>query len=141
MGVELCRKGFSTLKLWTDWDDPSRTENITVLANVISCVLDEALLDRVGTFSFTDSKVDGPLRHQHAVPVNRWERACVHFWDTLFSAPVELSDQDARRLFYLLDDVMKAASRCRAGHVCANMNASLWHHIHEALARETMHIL
>lgn len=101
--------------------------NVDLLANVISCVLDEALLERVGTFMWTDSVPRGSLAYAHAVPVNRWERACLHFWDTLFSTPVDVGPEDRRRLVLLLEDLFKAASRCRAGDVCFLMDRSVWH--------------
>jgi len=104
----------------------SREANVDLLANVVSCVMDEALLDRVGSFMWKDSRPLAPLTYARAVPVNRWERACLHFWDTLFSSPVDVGPEDARSLRLLLEDLMKAASRCRAGDVCLLMDRSAW---------------
>lgn len=104
----------------------AREANVDLLANVVSCVMDEALLARVGTFLWHDSVPKAPLAYSRAVPVNRWERACLHFWDTLFSAPVDVGPEDALTLRLLLEDLMKAASRCRAGDVCFLMDRSVW---------------
>ncbi len=105
---------------------PERAVGVEILANVISCVLDEALLSRVGNFAWTTSKLGGEVRHSPHVSVNRWERACEHFWDTLFTAPVEVSDEDRHTLVMILEDSFKAASRCRAGDVCYLMDHSIW---------------
>lgn len=106
--------------------DGERAQGVEILANVISCVLDEALLSRVGSFAWTTSSVKGDVRHSPQVSVNRWERACEHFWDTLFSTPVEVSDEDRLKLILILEDCFKAASRCRAGNVCYLMDHSVW---------------
>lgn len=112
---------------------PERAAGVEILANVISCVLDESLLARVGSFAWTTSSITGEVRHSAQVSVNRWERACEHFWDTLFTAPVEVSPQDRQQLILILEDCFKAASRCRAGDVCYLMDHSIWATLHAEL--------
>lgn len=104
-----------------------RDTAVNILANVISCVLDEALLARVGTFQWSfDHDVPSPF----AVPVNRYERAATHLWHTVFGHPgLAIPDDDVERLFYLLQDCFKSASRCHAGNVRDLMNQSQWHRL------------
>lgn len=103
-----------------------KEEAVSLLANVVSAVLDEALLERVGAFLWEDSVLLGPLHYEAAVPVNRWERAASHFWDTLFTASVEIGSRDGEHLRLLLGDIFKAVSRCRAGDVRTLMDQSAW---------------
>lgn len=104
-----------------------------LLANVVACVLDEALLRRIGDFTWQDSRLPRSPTYDPAVPVNRWERAACHFWDTLFTAGVDLGPGDRLRLRYLLEDVFKAADRCRAGDICLMMGHSPWQRLWQAL--------
>ncbi len=117
--------------------EPSERAAATdLLANVVACVLDEALLRRIGEFQWRDSDVLVAPRYDAAVPVNRWERAACHFWDTLFTGQVSVGPADRGRLIYLLGDAFKAAERCRAGDVCMMMGHSLWQRLLTALTAE-----
>ena len=116
-------------------DRQARQAATALLANVVACVLDEALLRRIGEFTWQDSQIVTPPSYDPAVPVNRWERAACHFWDTLFTGEVELGRVDRLRLQYLLGDVFKAADRCRAGDICLMMRHSVWEQLWQALGR------
>ncbi len=115
-------------------DGAERAATTDLLANVVACVLDEALLRRIGEFQWQDSFVVAPPTYDAAVPVNRWERAACHFWDTLFTGQVYIGPTDRGRLIYLLGDVFKAAERCRAGDICMMMGHSLWQRVLQALS-------
>lgn len=111
---------------------PDRRDNaVSVVANVISWVLDEALLTRVGNFRWSVGSDSMP---PDAVPVNRYERAATHLWHVVFGQPGRtVPEQDAEQLFYLMSDVFKSASRCQAGTVRDLMNCSVWHDLMERL--------
>jgi hypothetical protein len=118
----------------SDFDpvDPERAQGL--LANGIACVEDDFLLERMASFHWTNSVVVNPEPFPEAVPTNRFERAVAAFWHTVLGAEaVEVSEQDARTLYFILEDALKEIGRVRGGELSALLRESIWAKLRDAL--------
>ena len=107
------------------------------LANTLACSLDEALLGRVGEFSWRGAEAGDPAAPLHAVPSNRYDRAALHLWHEVL-APRELAvpPYEAQALADLLDDCFKVASRLHGGRLWPMMQASVWRSLRDRLQED-----
>jgi hypothetical protein len=104
------------------------------LANTLACSLDEALLGRVGAFSWRSARTAEPAPPLHAVPSNRYDRAALHLWhEVLAPRGIAVPPDEARALADLLDDCFKVASRLHGGKLWPMMQASVWRGLHDRL--------
>jgi hypothetical protein len=112
-----------------------RPRAIDLLANGLACVSDEYLLERVASFQWTTSVVHEPEPMPATVPTNRYERAAHGFFHTVLGPrEVEVSEDDARALYHLLEDALKEMSRVHGGRLYALLSDSVWARLRDALA-------